>query len=184
MNVEALLGELLGERLGRIANSKLTTGSGSSDVEGIVTNSGLGKTAAAAAAITADEIIDLIHSVDPAYRASASTAIMMNDSTLAAVRKLKDGNGNYLWQMGNYQAGVPQNLLGYNVVVNQAMDSLATAKKVMLFGDMSKYYVRKVGGPSLFVARERFAPDYGILGYARFDGVLANTGAVKHLITA
>ena len=184
LNVEALLGELLGERLGRIANSKLTTGSGSSDVEGIVTNSGLGKTAAAAAAITADEIIDLIHSVDPAYRASASTAIMMNDSTLAAVRKLKDGNGNYLWQMGNYQAGVPQNLLGYNVVVNQAMDSLATAKKVMLFGDMSKYYVRKVGGPSLFVARERFAPDYGILGYARFDGVLANTGAVKHLITA
>ena len=184
LNVEALLGELLGERLGRIANSKLTTGSGSSDVEGIVTNSGLGKTAAAVAAITADEIIDLIHSVDPAYRASASTAIMMNDSTLAAVRKLKDGNGNYLWQMGNYQAGVPQNLLGYNVVVNQAMDSLATAKKVMLFGDMSKYYVRKVGGPSLFVARERFAPDYGILGYARFDGVLANTGAVKHLITA
>ena len=184
LNVEALLGELLGERLGRIANSKLTTGSGSSDVEGIVTNSGLGKTAAATAAITADEIIDLIHSVDPQYRASASTAIMMNDSTLAAVRKLKDGNGNYLWQMGNYQAGVPQNLLGYNVVVNQAMDSLATAKKVMLFGDMSKYYVRKVGGPSLFVARERFAPDYGILGYARFDGVLANTGAVKHLITA
>ena len=184
LNVEALLGELLGERLGRIANSKLTTGSGSSDVEGIVTNSGLGKTAAAVAAVTSDEIIDLIHSVDPSYRASASTAIMMNDSTLAAVRKLKDGNNNYLWQMGNYQAGVPQNILGYNVVVNQAMPSLATGNKVMLFGDMSKYYVRKVGGPSLFVARERFAPDYGILGYARFDGVLANTGAVKHLITA
>jgi len=184
LNVEALLGELLGERLGRIANSKLTTGSGSSDVEGIVTNSGLGKTAAAVAAVTSDEIIDLIHSVDPSYRASASTAIMMNDSTLAAVRKLKDGNNNYLWQMGNYQAGVPQNILGYNVVVNQAMPSLATGNKVMLFGDMSKYFVRKVGGPSLFVARERFAPDYGILGYARFDGVLANTAAVKHLITA
>ncbi len=183
-NVESLLGELLGERLGRIANSKLTTGSGSSDVEGIVTNSALGKTAAAVAAVTADEIIDLIHSVDPAYRASPSTAIMMNDSTLSAVRKLKDGNGNYLWAMGNYQAGIPQNLLGYNVVVNQAMDSLATAKKVMLFGDMSKFYVRKAGAPSLFVAKERFAPDYGILGYVRFDGVLGNAAAVKHLITA
>ena len=183
-NVEALLGELLGERLGRIANSKLTTGSGSSDVEGIVTNSANGKTAAATAAITADEIIDLIHSVDPAYRSAPSTAIMMNDSTLAAVRKLKDGNGNYLWQMGNYQAGVPQNILGYNVVVNQAMDSLAASKKVALFGDMSKFYVRKVGGPSLFVARERFAPDYGILGYIRFDGVLTNTAAIKHLVTA
>ena len=184
LNMESLLGELVGERLGRIANSKLTTGSGSSDVEGIVTNSALGKTAAATAAITADEIIDLIHSVDPAYRNAANVALMMNDSTLAAVRKLKDGQGNYLWQMGNYQAGIPQNILGYNVVVNQAMDSLAAAKKVMLFGDMSKFYVRKVGAPSLYVARERFAPDFGILGYIRFDGVLVNTAAIKHLITA
>ena len=184
LNMESLLGELVGERLGRIANSKLTTGSGSSDVEGIVTNSALGKTAAATAAITADEIIDLIHSVDPAYRSAANVALMMNDSTLAAVRKLKDGQGNYLWQMGNYQAGIPQNILGYNVVVNQAMDSLAAAKKVMLFGDMSKFYVRKVGAPSLYVARERFTPDFGILGYIRFDGVLVNTAAIKHLITA
>jgi HK97 family phage major capsid protein len=184
LNMESLLGELVGERLGRIANSKLTTGSGSSDVEGIVTNSGVGKTAAATGAVTADEIIDLIHSVDPAYRNSPATAIMMNDSTLAAVRKLKDGDGNYLWQMGNYQAGVPQNLLGYNVVVNQAMDSLATGNKVMLFGDMSKFYVRKVGAPSIYVARERFAPDYGILGYIRFDGVLSNTAAIKHLACA
>ena len=183
-NMESLLGELLGSRLGRIANSKLTTGSGSSDVEGIVTNSALGKTAAGAAAITADEIIDLLHAVDPAYRASPKTSFMMNDSTLAAVRKLKDGNGNYLWQMGNYQAGVPQAILGYPVAVNQAMDSLAAAKKVMLFGDMSKFYVRKVGGPSLYVARERFAPDFGLLGFVRFDGVLVNTGAIKHLITA
>ena len=184
LNMEGLLGDLIGQRLGRIANSKLTTGSGSSDVEGIVTNSGQGKVAAGAAAITADEIIDLIHSVDPAYRSAPSAAIMMNDSTLAAVRKLKDGNGNYLWQMGNYQAGIPQSILGYNVVVNQAMDSLAASKKVMLFGDMKKFYVRKVGAPSIYVARERFAPDYGILGYIRFDGVLTNTAAIKHLVTA
>ena len=183
-NVESLLGELLGERLGRIANSKLTTGSGSSDVEGIVTNSALGVTAAAVAAVTSDEILDLIHSVDPAYRNSQKTALMMNDSTLAAVRKLKDGNGNYLLSLGNFQAGVPNQILGYNIVVNQAMDSLATAKKVMLFGDMSKFYVRKAGAPSLFVAKERFAPDYGILGYVRFDGVLGNAAAIKHLITA
>jgi len=186
LNMESLLGELLGERLGRIANAKLTTGSGSSDVEGIVTNSGAGKVAAATNAITADEIIDLIHSVDPAYRTSPNTAIMMADATLSAVRKLKDGDGNYLWQMGNYQAGVPQNLLGYNVVVNQAMANLGSgvSSKVMLFGDMSKFYVRKVGAPALYVARERFAPDFGILGYIRFDGVLTNTAAIKHLATA
>ncbi len=186
LNMESLLGELIGERLGRIANSKLTTGSGSSDVEGIVTNSAEGKVAAATNAVTADEIIDLIHSVDPAYRNAPSTAIMMSDSTLAAVRKLKDGNGNYLWQMGNYQAGIPQNLLGYNVVVNQAMAGIGdgVSSKVMLFGDMSKFYVRKVGAPSIYVARERFAPDYGILGYIRFDGVLSNTAAIKHLALA
>jgi HK97 family phage major capsid protein len=184
LNMESLLGELLGERMGRTANTALTTGSGSSAVEGIVTASTLGKTAAATAAITSDEILDLIHSVDPAYRASPRTAIMMNDSTLSAVRKLKDGNGNYLWAMGNYQAGVPASLLGYNVVINQAMDSLATAKKVMIFGDMSKFYVRKVGAPSIYVARERFAPDFGILGYIRFDGCLVNTAAIKHMITA
>ena len=186
MNMESLLGELLGERLGRIANSKLTTGSGSSDVEGIVTNSAEGKVAAATNAITADEIIDLIHSVDPAYRSSPNTAIMMADATLAAVRKLKDGDGNYLWQMGNYQAGIPQGLLGYSIAVNQAMDNVGSGvdSKVMLFGDMSKFYVRKVGAPSLYVARERFAPDFGILGYIRFDGVLTNTAAIKHLALA
>ena len=184
LNMESLLGRLLGERLARIANSKLTTGTGSSDVEGIVTNSTAGKTAASATAVTADEIIDLVHSVDPAYRQSASAAIMMNDSTLKAVRKLKDGQSNYLWQMGDFQVGTPQNILGYPVVVNQDMDSIATGKKTILFGDMSQFYVRKVGGPAMYVARERFAPDFGILGYIRFDGVLANTAAVKHLVQA
>jgi len=183
LNMESFLGNQLGIRMARIANAKLTTGSGSSDVEGIVTNSAAGKTAASATAIAADEIIDLVHSVDPAYRAGR-TAFMMNDSTLSTIRKLKDGDGNYLWQMGNYQAGVPQNLLGYDVIVNQDMDSIATAKKTILFGDMSAYYVRKVGAPSIIVARERFAPDFGILGYIRLDGVLANTAAVKHLVQA
>ena len=183
LNMESVLGRLLGERMARIANSKLTTGSGSSDVEGIVTNSAAGVTAASATAVTADEIIDLVHSVDPAYRVG-NVAFMMNDSTLAAVRKLKDGDVNYLWQMGNYQAGVPQNLLGYNVVVNQDMDSIATAKKTILFGDTSYFYVHKVSQPAIYVARERFAPDFGILDYIRFDGVLSNKAAIKHLIQA
>ena len=49
---------------------------------------------------------------------------------------------------------------------------------------MSQYYVRKVGQPAIYVARERFAPDFGILGYIRFDGVLADTAAIKHLVQA
>lgn len=183
-NIESLLGSLLGERLGRRANVELTTGDGTGDPNGIVTASSLGKTAAGAAAITSDEIIDLLHSVDPAYRSSAKAAFMFNDSTLAAIRKLKDGDGNYLWQMGNVQQGVPGSLLGYRYHVNQAMASLGAASKVMIFGDLGKYYVRKVGDPVIGVMRERFWPDLGIAGLIRLDGELGDTAAVKHLITA
>ena len=182
--MESLLGELLGERLARIANTQLTTGTGSSAPNGVVTASALGKTAASATAITADEIIDLLHSVDPAYRQSPKARFMFNDSTLAAIRKLKDGQGNYLWQMGDVTAGQPGTLLGYRYSVNQAMDSIATAKKVVLFGDFGKYYVRKVGGPVVGVMRERFWPDLGIAGLIRFDGEIGQSAAVKHLITA
>jgi HK97 family phage major capsid protein len=183
-NVEALLGSLLGERLGRIANLRLTTGTGSSQPQGVVVGSTLGKTAAGTTAITADEIIDLVHSVNPAYRVGPKVRFMFNDSTLAAVRKLKDGQGNYLWQLGNVQAGVPGSLLGYNYSVNQAMASLTTGQKVMLFGDFSKFYVRKVGAPVLGVMRERFWPDLGIAGLIRFDGRVVDTAAIKYLITA
>ena len=186
--MEQVLGDLLGERLGRIANSKLTTGSGSSDVLGIVTGSTLGKTAAGATAITSDEIIDLLHSVDPAYRVSPKAAFMFNDSTLAAVRKLKDGDGNYLWQMGNVQQGVPGTLLGYRYYINQAMASIpaaASASRVMIFGDLGKFYVRKVGAPLIGALQDKdFWPGFGVAGYIRFDGELADAAAVKHLITA
>lgn len=182
--MEQLLGDLLGERLARIANAQLTTGTGSSAPNGIVTASSLGKTAASATAITADEIIDLLHSVDPAYRQSPKARFMFNDSTLAAIRKLKDGQGNYLWQMGDVTAGQPGTLLGYRYSINPSMDSIATAKKVILFGDFGKYYVRKVGGPVVGVMRERFWPDLGIAGLIRFDGEIGQSAAVKHLITA
>jgi len=162
MAMEQVLGDLLGERLGRIANSKLTTGSGSSDVLGIVTGSSLGKTTTGTTAITSDEIIDLLHSVDPAYRMSPKAAFMFNDSTLAAVRKLKDGDGNYLWQMGNVQQGTPGTLLGYRYYINQAMASIpgsASATRVMIFGDLGKFYVRKVGQPLIGAIQDKdFAP--------------------------
>ncbi|WP_439618315.1 phage major capsid protein [Shinella sp.] len=183
-NVEALLGELLGERLGRIANRELSIGDGTGDPNGVVTASSLGKTATATAAITADEIIDLVHSVDPAYRQAPKVRFMFNDTTLAAIRKLKDGQGNFLWQMGDVTKGEPGTLLGHRYSINQAMDSLAAGKKVMLFGDFGKYFVRKVGSPVIGVLRERFWPDLGIAGLIRFDGELGDTAAVKHLITA
>lgn len=183
-SMEALLTDLLGERLGRIANTQLTTGTGVNAPNGIVTGSSLGKTAAGAAAITSDEIIDLLHSVDPAYRSSPKSRFMFNDTTLAAIRKLKDGQGNYLWQMGDVTAGQPGTLLGYRYSINQAMANIATGNKPILFGDFGKYYVRKVGAPVIGVLRERFWPDLGIAGLIRFDGELGLAGAVKYLQNA
>lgn len=184
VNIEQFIGELLGERLARRVNTELTVGDGTGDPLGIVAASAAGKTATATAAITGDELIDLLHSVDPAYRASPKARFMFNDSTLAAIRKLKDGDGNYLWQMGNVQVGEPGTLLGYRYSVNQAMASLAAAAKVVVFGDFGKYYVRKVGAPVVGVRREYYWPNIGLAGIVRLDGDLIQTGAVKHLITA
>jgi HK97 family phage major capsid protein len=182
-NMESLLGQLLGERLGRIANTQLTTGDGTGDPNGIVTASTLGVTTAVASAVTYDEIIDLVHSVDPAYRQSPKVRFMFNDLTLAALRKLKDGDGRYIWTMGDVRGGVPGSILGYNYSINQAMASLGAATKSMLFGDFGKYYVRKVGSPLIGVLRERFWPDLGIAGLIYLDGELGDTAAVKNLTT-
>lgn len=183
-NMESLLADLLGERLGRLANAQLTTGTGTSAPNGIVTASSPGKTAASATAIASDELIDLVHSVDPAYRQSPKVRFMFNDLTLSAIRKLKDGQNNYLWQMGDITKGQPGSLLGHSYSINQAMANIATGQKSVLFGDLGKYWVRKVGGPVIGVLRERFWPDLGIAGLIRFDGELLDTTAVKHLIQA
>ena len=183
--MESLLGSLLGERMGRLANLKLTTGSGSSDPHGVATAAGTGHTAASATAITWDEILDLEHSVDPAYRNGPKVRYMFNDSTLKALRKLKDGDGNYLWQMGNVQVGVPASFNGRPYSINQAMAGIATGEKSMLFGDFSKYYVRKVGSPLIMAASDsKFLPGFGVAGYIRFDGELLDAGALKALVQA
>ena len=179
--MEALLGSLLGERLGRVANAQLTTGTGASAPNGVATASSLGKTAASATAIASDELIDLVHSVDPAHRTAPKVGFQFNDTTLAAIRKLKDGQGNYLWQMGDVTKGQPGTLLSYRYTINQAVASIATGNKSVLFGDFGKYFVRKVGSPVIGVMRERFWPNLGIAGYIRFDGELADTAAIKHL---
>lgn len=182
--IEQLLGSLLGERLGRIANFQLTRGSGNNAPNGIVTASSLGVTTATPTGVTWDDIIDLEHSVDPAYRVSPKARYMFNDKTLSVVRKLKDGDGNYLWQKGDVQKGIPGSFNGRAYSINQAMDDLDAGKKFMLFGDFSKYFVRKVSDPMIGIMRERFWPNLGIAGLIRFDGELGDAAAIKHMAAA
>lgn len=181
-NMEALLGELLGERMGRIANRRLTVGTGSDAPNGIVVASGAGVTATLTNAVTFDELIDLEHSIDPAYRKAPGVGYMFNDATFKAIRMLKDSEGRYIWQQGDVKGGAPGTLNNRPYHINQDMADIAAAAKPVLFGDFKKYWVRKVGSPIIGVVREKFWPDLGIAGLIRFDGELANAGAVKHLV--
>ena len=186
LNIGEELGAILGERIGRTANRLWTTGTGDAQPYGIVPQATLGKTAANSTAISFDELIELVHSVDPAYRSPGMGAgFMMHDSVVEVIRKLKDGNGDYIWQ-DSVQAGQPDRLLGYPVTINQNMsDSLTSGEKVVLFGQLNKYKIRQVGQIRLVTLNERFAEydQVGFLAFHRIDGCLldAGTNPVKYL---
>jgi HK97 family phage major capsid protein len=181
-NLDAFLARKLGERIGRAQNAHFTTGTGSSQPLGIQTNATTGKTGASGqtTTVTYDDLVDLIHSVDPAYRA-ADSRFMMNDATLGAARKLKDDQNRPLWEP-SVQAGVPDRLLGYGLSVNNNMPVMAASAKSILFGDFRRAYViRDVLGVQLLRLTERYA-DYlqvGFAAYARTDATLQDAGAVK-----
>lgn len=184
-DLEGFIARKLGERLGRLANAELTVGAGGANAaRGIVTASVLGKAAAAMAAIASDELIDLQHSVNAAYRRSPSCRFMFRDTTLAVLRKLKDGDGNYLWQMGDVRTEQPDILLGKPYSINDDVPEIGAGNKSVLFGDFSRYVVRKVGNPLIGTVRERFWPKVGLAGLIRFDGDLTDAGAVKALVQA
>jgi len=184
-DLASLLGRLLGERIARNSSALYTTGTGSSQPNGVVTASSAGVTAAGVAAITSDELIDLYHSVGRAYRRNGTW--MMADSTAKYVRKLKDGDNQYLWQPG-LSMGLPDTLFGAPVITNDDMAALATGNKTVIFGDFSRYYIRDVGAVRLIRLNERFADNDQIAWVAilRTDGELADAGTnpIKHLVQA
>ena len=184
--LEAWFMEQFGARFGRSINNKCTLGNGSATPNGVVTASTLGKTAASATAFTYLELLDLKHSIDPAYRRSAKFGFMMNDAVLLAVKKLVDSQNRPLW-MPSYVQGAPDTIDGTRYWINQDMDSSINASsKLILAGDFSKYYIRISGGMQVKRLDELFAMD-GVVGWQawmRYDGECVNTSAIKHLITA
>jgi HK97 family phage major capsid protein len=186
VDTPGLIGRLLGERLGRILNSQFTTGTGSSQPSGVVTGSALGVTAAGTTAITSDEVYDLQHSVDPAYRPNAS--FMMHDSVALYLRKLKDSQNRYLWQSG-FNTGIPDTLAGARTTINQDMSSTITATdKTMLYGDFSYYKIRRVNNVRFYRLQEHYRnkDQDGFVAFLRADGGILDPGTdpIKHLIQA
>jgi HK97 family phage major capsid protein len=184
LDLAQYIGRKLGQRIGRIQNTHFTTGDGSSKPRGIVPASVLGVTASGPTDITYDELVDLQHSVDPAYQANASW--MMNFTTLGLVRKLKDSANMPVWApMAN---GTPDTILGRPYTINQDMPAATTGLKSVLYGDFSNYHIRDAGNVILLRLEERYADalQVGFIGFLRSDGDLvdAGTNPVKFLIQA
>ncbi|NUR28500.1 MAG: phage major capsid protein [Hamadaea sp.] len=181
VDVEGLLARKLGERIGRILNQHFTTGTGTSQPDGIVTGATIGKTGATGqtTSVTYDDLVDLIDSIDPAYQANAR--FMLSQGSRKAIRKLKDTQGRPLWEP-SLQVGVPDSILGYGAVINQDMPAMAANAKSILFGDFREAYViRLVTGTNLVTFNERYMDflQRGFMAFQRADGTLQNGAAVR-----
>jgi HK97 family phage major capsid protein len=177
-DIESWLRQKLSERIGRITNQHFTVGTGTNQPQGVVTGASQGKVGAngQTASVTFEDLVDLIHSVDPSYRRGAE--FMFHDTTLKALKKMKDADGRPLW-LPSVSQGEPDTFLGYRYVINNDMPEMAADAKSILFGDFSNYFIRDVLGIQLLRLEERYA-DYlqvGFLAFSRHDGVLADAGA-------
>ena len=127
-----------------------------------------------------DEIIDLIHSVKSGYRKKA--VFLLNDSTVKALRKLKDGSGQYLWQPG-LKEGQPDKLFSYRLVTSAYMPEVASGAKPVLFGDFSSYWIADRQGRSFQRLNELYAAtgQIGFRATQRVDGRLVQSEGLKCL---
>ena len=140
----------------------------------------VGVTAASASAITSDELIDLQHSLKSSYRRKACW--IMNDATISALRKLKDGQGQYIWQPG-IKEGAPDMLFNQRVLMSNYMPLIGSGNKVILYGDYSYYWLAEREGRTLERLNELYAvtDQVGFKMTERLDGRLILPEAVKCL---
>ncbi|WP_371612881.1 phage major capsid protein [Streptomyces clavifer] len=183
VDLQGFLSMQAGRALGNAFGVHAVTGDGSSKPTGVITTATTGKTGATGAvgAFTADDLIDLYYSVISPYRNSSSCGWLMRDATLGAARKLKDLQGQYLWQP-SIQVGVPDQLLGKPVHTDPNVAAVALGAKSVAFGDFSQYFVRMAGGVR-FERSDDYAFNSDLVTYRaiiRADGLLIDqTGAVK-----
>lgn len=197
-----VIGSLLGVRIGRIHNEHFTTGVGGGTEPAGLIDATLGTTAsgvvqATLGIVTWEQMVDLMHSVDPEYANAPGAGFMFNWTTLAKVKQIKDSQTRPLW-LPSTRDDAPPTLLGKPYVVNQDMPAIDTVGlKSIVFGDMTKYWIRDTLGVTLLVLRERYAElgQIAFVAFNRADGRLirgrtvaadANTAAhpLKHWVNA
>jgi HK97 family phage major capsid protein len=184
VDILGFLADQIGNTMGTTANSRLTLGTGTIEPNGIVTRAGSG-VASTATSLAADDLISLVYSLDTVARRLPGSGFMMNANTVAAVRKLKDNAGQYLFSpsMNSEDRDL---LLGHRIYENPAMSNVGSAVKSVVFGNLSSYFVRQVGG--IRVDRsDDYAFNQDLITFraqVRLDGNLIQTSHVKYLTTS
>lgn len=193
VDIEAMVNQRIIDRLGRIQNTYFTTGTGTAQPNGIVTAATSGKAGLTGQTLTAiyDDFVDLQHAVDPAYRQGGKCRWMMNDLSLAVVRKIKDSQARPIFVPGyttlvpGASGSIPDQILGDPVTVNQDVAVMAANAKSILYGDFSYYKIRDAMNVTMF----RFTDSayaklgqVGFLAWMRSGGTFvdASGGAVKY----
>jgi HK97 family phage major capsid protein len=167
----------LGTRIGRKVASVLVTGAGTTEPLGVATNATASVTGADQTSITYDNLIDLEHSLDPAYRNNCR--FMMNDATLAVIRKVKDSQGHPLW-VPVPVPGMAPTINGNPYFVDQGMAAPGASAKSILFGDFARaYVVRQVLDMNMVRLGERFIDQLqiGFLAFTRLDATVQDSNA-------
>ena len=179
-NLESYFAQEFGRRIGTKEEEAFINGNGSSKPTGILTSAEVGVTAASDKAITADELIDLFYSLKGVYRRNA--VWVLNDTTVKAIRKLKDNNGQYIWQPA-LKDGDHDTLLGRPILTTGAMPEIAADAKPVIFGDLSYYWIGDRQGVTFKRLNERYADmgQVGFLASKRVDGKLVLPEAIKVL---
>jgi HK97 family phage major capsid protein len=182
-NIEEFISTEFARRIGAKEEEAFLVGDGEGKPTGIFATTGgaqVGATAAANNAITADEVIDLVYSLKSPYRKNA--VFILNDATVKVLRKLKDGQGQYLWQP-SLTAGTPDTLLNRPVYTSAYAPTIAAGAKTIAFGDFKYYWIADRQGRSFKRLNELYATtgQVGFLGSQRVDGKLILPEAIKVL---
>lgn len=181
-DIEAYLRQEFARAFGIAEEEAFCIGNGTTQPTGIFTTNGgtVGVTAASATAITVDEIISLVHALKAPYRKNAK--FLMNDATVALLRKLKDQNGQYLWQP-SVQAGTPDRLLGYEIYTSPYVPVAEAGALTIAFGDFKNYWIGDRAGRTVQRLNELYATN-GQIGYVateRVDGKVILPEAIQLL---
>lgn len=170
-NLESYIAAEFARAFGIAEEEAFCVGTGSGQPTGIFTANGghVGVTSAEKTEIASDELIDLVYALKSPYRRNAK--FLMNDKTVKAIRKLKDGNGVYIWQPG-LQIGEPDKILGYDLYTSPSVPEIAASAYAIAFGDFRNYWIADRMGKTVQRLNELYSTNgqVGFIATERVDG--------------